>query len=201
MKENIYRGFLIPHEVGFSGAGRYFLIESHSKWFELFGREYGLACLIPRKYLGREVKPSIVDRINEVFPVYTQSVSCQDAEPLETKQPWVGQYPYYPGEHILMVWAENWHDARIGSLAHAWYLIGKGITKQVQPSNPGSKQCAVGFDGAQWWGWSHRAMSSYSVGSRVNNGDIGYALGRGEWTAQTLDDAKTMAVNFAQEVG
>lgn len=128
--------------------------------------------------------------------------------------------------------------------------------------------CSIGFcEGEQkWFGWSHRAMFGFGVGSTVKFGDCGYVpkgwddfllsvkdfwkdeyhlsttatravdnegrpcanvvwiysddvpnaslrgtqggtfsyppeeWGKGEWTAQTLEDAKQMAIDFADSV-
>lgn len=126
--------------------------------------------------------------------------------------------------------------------------------------------CSIGFSEKEqkWYGWSHRAIYGFGVGSHVKKGDCGYApkdpndfldsyrsfwedehhdrtlaehtehdgrfgvmvrwtyadtvpnrsligkhghafqpypeWGRGEWTAQTLDDAKQMAIDFAEGV-
>lgn len=126
--------------------------------------------------------------------------------------------------------------------------------------------CSIGFSEKEqkWYGWSHRAIYGFGVGSQVKKGDCGYVpkdpadfltsyrdfwddenhektwaihtdhdgklgvmvkwiyadtvpnrsligtegrafspypeFGRGEWTAQTLDDAKQMAIDFAEGV-
>lgn len=114
--------------------------------------------------------------------------------------------------------------------------------------------CSIGFceSDQKWFGWSHRAIHGFGVGSTVKKGDCGYVpsdvheldigyaesdetievpcpathtaknffiagsfsigdantldssnrevFGRGEWTAKTLDDAKQMAIDFANGV-
>ena len=139
-------------------------------------------------------------------------------------------------------------------------------------SHPTSRVCSIGFCAAEnkWYGWSHRAINGFGVGSEVKQGDCAYSptdmedarldairfwshpshegveatitkdkegktcfdlvwknsedsslipnekvrgkisgtrhyppeqFGNGEWVAQTLDDAKQMAIDFAEGVG
>lgn len=150
-------------------------------------------------------------------------------------------------------WAQNLED--------------RGI--QPQLLRPDFKVCSIGFCEREqkWYGWSHRAIYGFGVGSEVKRGDCAYnptdeadfredclrfwvstdehktnglvfdherdgvrgalvtwtfndlvpneklrgvedshftpypeSYGRGEWTAQTLDDAKQMACDFAEGV-
>jgi hypothetical protein len=121
--------------------------------------------------------------------------------------------------------------------------------------------CCIGFceKEQKWYGWSHRAMYGFGIGSKVKKGDCGFTpsnrqeyfdslkdwyldddmyknvefkvsgndiiieydiiqnktgkvmhstrkepldidYGRGEWEAKTLEDAKQMAINFANSV-
>ena len=137
-----------------------------------------------------------------------------------------------------------------------------------EPSRPDHDYCSIGFceKEQKWYGWSHRAMYGFGIGSGVKKGDIGYnasneeewienqvnfwsdadklfihhyieennkherlliiewtwsdsvpnvkirgtkdtyeqvipsVFGRGEWTAETLDDAKQMAIDFADNI-
>lgn len=155
----------------------------------------------------------------------------------------------------------------IGDEETAQYLCDeRGIAPEI--GTPGNSVCSIGFNEAEqkWYGWSHRAMFGFGVGSTVKKGDCGYVpvdwpdflddaerfwrgdnhlhvtatrgvddqglecahvaweydkavpnkklrstisgtvmyppaeWGRGEWTAATLDDAKQMAVDFADSV-
>ena len=144
----------------------------------------------------------------------------------------------------------------------------RGIAPQL--AQPSHNVCSIGFceKEQKWYGWSHRAIYGFGIGSIVNKGDCGYVpvdwpdfledaarfwsgedsghdnvtavrgtddegrecaivswtysqdvpnaairgqicgatmyppeqWGRGEWTAETLDDAKQMAVDFANGV-
>lgn len=72
-----------------------------------------------------------------------------------------------------------------------------GIKKETLPGN---NVPSIGFSETEqkWYGWSHRAIYGFGVGSKVKKGHAGYK-GK-EWTAKTLDDAKKMAINFANDV-
>jgi len=78
--------------------------------------------------------------------------------------------------------------------------------------------CSLAFHPVEkkWYGWSHRAMFGFGVGDVVKKGDVVNSSGwTDEWlkehpeddtslpvgfTAKTLDDAKTMAIAFAEGV-
>ena len=62
------------------------------------------------------------------------------------------------------------------------------------------KACGVGFSEKEqkWYGWSHRAIYGFGIGSKCKKGDAHYK-GK-EWTAKTLEDAKKMAEDFAESV-
>lgn len=63
---------------------------------------------------------------------------------------------------------------------------------------------------AKWYGWSHRAVAGFGVGSTVKKGDVlckgvdEYGIPGGPYdegyTARTLNDAKAMAAEFASQV-
>lgn len=48
----------------------------------------------------------------------------------------------------------------------------------VEPelANSDNKVCSIGFceKGQKWYGWSHRAMYGFGIGSKVKKGDCGY---------------------------
>ena len=144
----------------------------------------------------------------------------------------------------------------------------RGIIPERVSQNAGV--CSIGFskNDSKWYGWSHRAMHGFGIGSSVKRGDLAYSpvdeedtkkyavefwddenrsqtkasegkrdedgklyfdiswtysdnvpnkkirsqigcvrhyapqkFGRGEWVAETLDDAKQMAIDFANNVG
>ena len=156
----------------------------------------------------------------------------------------------------------------IGSSVWAFRLCNKRGIKP-EKSHPDHNTCSIGFCEREqkWYGWSHRAIYGFGVGSTVSKGDCAYIpatvdelfdslttsddggpawlcvadvekidggvrvrhamvrhttenpetsepggfveaepvyqvlrTGRGEWTAETLDDAKEMAITFADSV-
>lgn len=144
-------------------------------------------------------------------------------------------------------------------------LLKLGITEQIQNSkNDPNRAVNIGFNPEEqkWYGWSHRAVYGFGIGSKVQRGDIAYKStnpddfardlvefwkgpykdnvraviekdgvrveweynegcknkkligktnsifhhfpeqwGRGEWEAKTLEDAKKMAIDFAENIG
>ena len=64
----------------------------------------------------------------------------------------------------------------VGDKQQAEFLIRKGITSQVQPRGDGTT-CVVGFcpDELKWYGWSHRAIYGFGLGSHVQQGDCAFS--------------------------
>jgi hypothetical protein len=93
----------------------------------------------------------------------------------------------------------------IGGPSDARHLcVNRGI--RPEPRTPESNVCSIGFsdkDG-KWYGWSHRAIFGFKVGSVCRKGDCHYRSrrdgGRGQWTAKTVADARQMACDFAESV-
>lgn len=170
-------------------------------------------------------------------------------------------------EFMEMESAYTLADDYIGNVKDARFLCGeKGI--QPEKAKPSHNVCSIGFSAAdqKWYGWSHRAIYGFGIGSHVKKGDAGYSprdmadfisssvgfwsdpehldlaaretvdaqgrvcvevswtvgdvpnkkivgerhsslmyppevWGHGEWVAATLDDAKQMAIDFAESVG
>ena len=105
----------------------------------------------------------------------------------------------------------------IGDPRMANFLIRK---KGIKPekANPSHNVCSIGFCEAEkkWYGWSHRAIFGFTIGSIAKEGDCVVSSG---WTedylkehpeadlslpigfeAKNLDDAKRMAIAFADSV-
>jgi hypothetical protein len=154
------------------------------------------------------------------------------------------------------------------------HFLKRGITEQIQSSFKGKETANIGFNpkDKKWFGWSHRAIYGFGIGSKCKKGDCGYkasnkedfkeeclsfwgdseysisdeqavfgrgedydgkivdgviisytygntvpnkklrgtlsehftpfpkSFGKGEWTAKTIEEAKEMAVDFAESV-
>jgi len=98
-----------------------------------------------------------------------------------------------------------------------------GIVPESRSGKSEGDVCNIGWceKEQKWYGWSHRAMYGFEIGSKVTKKDVGYLpateadvpkdeyadwvlagkpLGRGEWEAKTLEDAKEMACDFAKDI-
>jgi len=162
------------------------------------------------------------------------------------------------GDDLEMKSAYSVNGDYIGNPKHAKRLCcDRGIAPQL--SAPSNNVCSIGYSAkdGKWYGWSHRAIYGFKVGSKIKKGDCGYVaankkdfienekafwligdcenrnmnvkrlktgiqltyesknvsgdwneyshfcewvLGRGEWTASNITDAKQMAVDFAEGV-
>jgi hypothetical protein len=98
-----------------------------------------------------------------------------------------------------------------------------GIVPESRSGKSEGDVCNIGWceKEQKWYGWSHRAMYGFGIGTKVKKGDVGFLpateadvpkdeyadwvlagkpLGRGEWEAKTLEDAKEMACQFAKDI-
>lgn len=86
----------------------------------------------------------------------------------------------------------------LGNLKTAQFITEEmGITEQLQPVNGVDGTVAVGFNPTtqQWFGWSHRAIASFEIGTQVAKGDCAFkAANRDDFAAEYLafwDHGKT----------
>lgn len=104
----------------------------------------------------------------------------------------------------------------IGDSKWAYRLYKRGIIPELISDK--HKVCSIGFcqKEQKWYGWSHRAIFGFGVGDVVKEGDCAASSG---WTeeylkdhpeenlslpigfeAKTLDDARRIAIAFAESV-
>jgi hypothetical protein len=170
----------------------------------------------------------------------------------------------YGGDGVEMkncysMYAGDW----IGNSKDARFLCKKKGLRDLQKIKSEHCVCSLGWNESEqkWYGWSHRAIYGFGIGSKVKKGDCGYRptdkndflddcirfwtgdthkdvvakfvdngvdvswvisdkvpnkkirgdissvfnefpgeYGKGEWTAKTLEDAKQMAIDFAEGV-
>ena len=70
--------------------------------------------------------------------------------------------------------------------------------------------CGFGFseEEQKYYGWSHRAIYGFGIGSKVKKGDCGFdgklkkeaGFENKQWVAKTMEDAKKMALDFKEAV-
>jgi len=124
-----------------------------------------------------------------------------------------------PNDHsFIMKRAYTPEGLYIGDSKTAYRLCKKrGIKPEL--ANEKHNICSIGFSEKEqkWYGWSHRAICGFGIGDEVKEGDCTNSSG---WTpeylkehpeedlslpvgfkAKTLDDAKRMAIAFADSVG
>ena len=161
---------------------------------------------------------------------------------------------------------------RVGMENHLNFLLKRGITEQIQDGYGEPNTCCIGFNPIEkkWYGWSHRAIFGFGIGSECKKGDCHYEpsnkedfkedclrfwgdtdmdetyktnpiaeeveqdgklgvwvrytyndkvpneemrgqisgmfceypekWGKGEWVAETIEDAKQMAIDFARNI-
>jgi len=121
------------------------------------------------------------------------------------------------GDTLIIKSAYTPSGVRIGTPKNAYFLC---KTKGINPekSKTDHDVCSIGFCETEqkWYGWSHRAIFGFGVGDVVAEGDCTNSSGWTDkylkdhpeddlslpvgFTAKTLEDAKRMAVAFAESV-
>ena len=118
---------------------------------------------------------------------------------------------------VKMIFVYNKDGKYIGTLKDFEMYVEKYGLSQIQTYND-NKVCSIGFNEKEqkWYGWSHRAIFGFGIGSIVEAGSCCASSG---WTdeylqehpdenlslpvgfkAETLEDAKRMAIAFADSV-
>jgi hypothetical protein len=86
----------------------------------------------------------------------------------------------------------------IGDWKEACYLHGRGIVPEAKPGSTGNV-CSIGFCEREqkWYGWSHRALYGFGIGDVVEEGSCCCESLPVGFKAEMLDDARRMAIAFA----
>ena len=120
-------------------------------------------------------------------------------------------------ETLKMVSAYSLSGSYIGNPKTAYTLcIKMGIKPEIYTNQ--DRTCSIGFCKKEnkWYGWSHRAMYGFTIGDKVKKGDCTASSGYIDeyikehpeadlslpigFTAKTMNDAKRMAIAFADSV-
>ena len=125
-------------------------------------------------YLGYANEPErmcICEIMGECTDITTTDICGESTEVYVSK---------YDGSYLTHVGMED----------ELQFLVDRGITEQLTSG--------VGFSPKEnkWYGWSHRAIYWFTIGSTCRKGDCHYREDRGEWVAETMADAKQMALDF-----
>lgn len=109
-------------------------------------------------------------------------------------------------------------DGYIGTPEDAWIYFKRFGLTQIQKADPEDNTCSIGFNEKEqkWYGWSHRAIAAFGIGDRVKEGDCTNSSGYTDeyleehpeadislpvgFTTKTLEDARQMAIVFADSV-
>ena len=122
------------------------------------------------------------------------------------------------GEPFLMEQAVNADGKYIGTKEDVERMIDKWGINRFEVTHPDNNVCSIGFNKKEqkWYGWSHRAWNNFGIGDVVKKGDCAASSGYTEeyllehpeenralpigFTAKTIEDAKRMAIAFADSV-
>lgn len=102
---------------------------------------------------------------------------------------------------VVMTSAYTPEGHYIGDAKSARFLVvQRGIRPQLRTAM--SQVCSIGYNPweRKWYGWSHRAIYGFKVGSKAKKGDCHAETLPVGFTAKTIADAKRMAEAFAESV-
>ncbi len=126
--------------------------------------------------------------------------------------------PFNDGDDDWQVVYSKVDGGYVGTPEDAYRFIQRGLV-DIQKADPEDKVCSIGYNPKEtkWYGWSHRAMYGFGIGSVVQEGDCCASSG---WTeeylkehpeentalpvgfkAYSMGDAMKMAIAFAKSVG
>jgi len=226
----------------------------------------GVKCIVSEKNWRKPYKQRVIDAIDKHEELYITTSYFDDCAQTMDKVDYEADK-----EHITKMYiVRSRYDpldkggSYVGDINFGYSLAQMDL-HYIQPAEDTLDICQVGYSHVErkWYGWSHRAMFGFGVGSKVKEGDIGYQpvdaydwlvirmkffdydsyilinddgtvqskeyqeiskavkvemwnskakrkfvsesdipteFGRGEWTAETIDDAKQMAIDFARGV-
>jgi len=79
---------------------------------------------------------------------------------------------------------------RVGMENDLNFLLKRGVSEQIQDGYGEPKTCCIGFNPTEqkWYGWSHRAIFGFGIGSDCKKGDCGYEADNKENFAQSCLD-------------
>jgi len=80
-------------------------------------------------------------------------------------------------------------------------MVRRGIKPEL--ASPDHNVCSIGFCEREqrWYGWSHRAIAGFGIGFEVTaESDLLHSEFPVGFKAETLEDAKRLAVAFAESV-
>jgi len=101
-----------------------------------------------------------------------------------------------PGSEPFEIKSAYTKNFYIGDPETAKMLDKRGIKPEL--SDPKHNVCSIGFceKDQKWYGWSHRAIFGFGIGDELTDKDCGGP----KKPAKTLEDAKELAIAFADSV-
>lgn len=233
---------------------RYFkCLINHETYYNFYGLSINLIKITTRssyknsKYM--DTKKEALDYLSKNGFIIMKKICSLDNGDVLSSAPYNEHVAYENMENTMrMLYAYNSSGEYVGDPEFALYLLKRGIVPEK--SDPSHSVCSIGFctKDQKWYGWSHRALFGFGIGSQVTRKCCGFKpatkeefvqsviefygdegklnkdfvitdegvviksgtiehierypkeFGKGEWTAATLEDAKEMAIDFADGV-
>jgi hypothetical protein len=117
---------------------------------------------------------------------------------------------------MLSVYTKDKKSVYVGDTKWAWFLVKRGIVPVASADDHSVASIGWREKDQKWYGWSHRAIHGFGIGDIVAKGDLTATSGYIDeylkdhpeadrslpvgFVAKTLEDAKWMAIAFADAV-
>ena len=113
--------------------------------------------MIKGKSIQKKVSKKLVNFINSIANIEDSKIPNDDAKIYTSK---------IDGSYLTRVGMEN----------ELSFLLKKGITELIQDGYGEPKTSCIGFNPIEqkWYGWSHRAIFGFGIGSECKQGNCGF---------------------------
>ena len=178
MFKSIYNGFWVPGETEYTGSS--YLSQKHTiseskTFFYFLSRSYGLVHHTPR---DNKYNPKACARLFSEYKIKAHDVLYRNGETVDRMAISILSLNAKPISshimHILLAYTED--DKLVGDLKWASQLLDRGIDPTTLDNSGPDTTCCIGFqpEEQKWYGWSHRAIYGFGVGSTILRGNCGY---------------------------
>jgi hypothetical protein len=218
MTINPFKSFIYP-KVFFGSAWSSKKVEPLKRFLTIptpLGKLFLYWCTSPKsnKVFNEKYKIKVIKELFKEFDLRIEECSMKGAEKENTTyvtdedlndgfyiRDAIGKYD--SSTYFFMHSAYSKVDGSyVGTWEDAWkYQNRFGITK-IQKSKPDHKVSSIGFNEKEnkWYGWSHRAIHGFGIQSESLEFFPDEEDKKPIWIACTLEDAKQMAIDFAESV-
>lgn len=168
---SIYRGlYYITTNGGFNSKYCHTI-----KSFKIFGKRFYIMQRFKYKNECRLINYKKIMYLHKYVNIYLQyygdGPDFGDLVSLKKDTPL-----YFEGPKFYLICKSKQDDSYIGTPNEVYVLIKKFKIERFYKSRIDHKVASIGFNPIEkiWYGWSHRAIYGFTIGSKIKKGNCGY---------------------------